>query len=131
MPLPGVGGKDSEEGSEVVSHILVQFLVLLVVLILLQSALLVHTRNTTISAAGEGARRAALLGGNSAEAEQRVEELLESLLGANPSRSVTLTTRPDHAGTVAVVTIRTTLPVFLTLGPQMLEVQGSAVMEGP
>ncbi|WP_175956918.1 ABC transporter [Schaalia sp. Marseille-Q2122] len=120
-----------DEGSEVVSHILVQFLVLLVVMILLQSAILVHTRNTTISAAGEGARRAALLGGNSAEAQHRVEALLESLLGHDPGRSVVLSTRPDPAGAVAVVTVRTTLPVFFTLGPPLLEVQGSAVMEAP
>lgn len=119
-----------EEGSEVVSHILVQFLVLLVVMLLLQSALLVHTRNTTISAAGEGARRAALLGGNTAEAQVRVEALLDSLLGPNTQRSVVLSTEADPAGAVTVVTVRTTLPVFFTLGPQMLEVRGSAVQEG-
>lgn len=119
-----------EEGSEVVSHILVQFLVILVVMILLQSALLVHTRNTTISAAGEGARRAALLGGNSVEAHARVEALLDSLLGPDPARSVALSIEPDPAGAVTVVTVRTTLPVFFTLGPQLLEVRGSAVQEG-
>lgn len=120
----------AEEGSEVVSHVLVQFLVILVVLLLMQSALLVHTRNTTISAAGEGARRAALLGGNTAEAHQRVEALLDSLLGPNSSRSVVVSTEPDLAGTVTVVTVRTTLPVFFTLGPQLLEVRGSSVQEG-
>lgn len=120
----------TEEGSEVVSHVLVQFLVILVVLLLMQSALLVHTRNTTISAAGEGARRAALLGGNTAEAHQRVEALLDSLLGPNPSRSVVVSTEPDQAGAVTVVTVRTTLPVFFTLGPQLLEVRGSSVQEG-
>lgn len=120
----------SEEGSEVVSHILVQFLVILVVMLLIQSALLVYTRNTTISAAGEGARRAALLGGDTAEAHGRVEALLDSLLGPNPARSISLSSEPDPAGSITVVTVRTTLPVFFTLGPQLLEVRGSAIQEG-
>lgn len=120
-----------DEGSEIVSHVLVQFLVIVVFLALLQSALIIHTRNTAISAAGEGARRFALLGGTSQDAREQVEDAVASLWGEENIHELTLTREPRGGGTyeVAVVTLRTTFPIFLTFGPSLLNVRGTAIVE--
>ena len=78
----------SEEGSEVVSTVLVQGLVVLVILLLLQLAFASHVRTMSVSAASEGARRGGLLGGDEAEARARTGELLDSLVGAAKDREI-------------------------------------------
>lgn len=117
-----------EEGSEVVSHVLVQALVLLVVLALLQLAFALHTRNMAIAAVGEGARRGALLGAGEADAVERTQTLLDSLIGVR-HREVTALREPRGAREVLVVTVRTDLPLLLDLGPSWLQVSGSAIVE--
>ena len=76
--LRGAGA--GEEGSAVVDFALVGALVVAVALGLLQLALGLHVRNVLIDAAGEGARRAALVGGTTAEAEARVRALAGAAL---------------------------------------------------
>ncbi|WP_331394274.1 ABC transporter [Actinomyces polynesiensis] len=119
-----------EEGSEVVAHVLTQALVVLVVLAVLQAAFALHTRNLAISAAGEGARRGALLGSSDAEARARTGELLDEALGSSRPRTVT-TSREVRAGReTLVVTVSTALPVLLTWGPAgWLTVRGRSVVE--
>lgn len=120
-----------EEGSEVVSFTLVSFLVLLIFLALLQTALVVYRHNVVISVAGEGARRYALLGGSASEASSYVNGVCTELLGEASPCTVQVRREPSPSGNyeVGVVTVRTTLPVVLNLGPEWLEGRGSAVME--
>ena len=66
-----------ESGSEVVSTVLVQGLVVLVILLLAQIAFASHVRTMSVSAASEGARRGGLLGGDEEEAAARTGELLD------------------------------------------------------
>ena len=63
-----------------VDFVLVGVLVIAVCVALLQLALGLHVRNVLTDAAGEGARRAALVGGTEGEAAERVAMLTDAAL---------------------------------------------------
>ena len=121
----------SEEGSEVVSTVLVQGLVVLVILLLIQLAFASHVRTMSVSAASEGARRGGLLGGDEEEAAARTGELLDSLVGASKDREIAVDRESDAGVDVLVVTVRTRLPLVGGFGPRWLTVHGRALVEGP
>ena len=121
----------SEEGSEVVSTVLVQGLVVLVILLLLQLAFASHVRTMSVSAASEGARRGGLLGGDEDEAAARTGELLDSLVGAAKDREIAVDRESDAGVDILVVTVRTRLPLVGGYGPRWLTVHGRALVEGP
>ena len=113
-----------------VDFALVGALVAVVALALLQLALGLHVRNVLIDAAGEGARRAALVGGTTAEAEARVRALAGAALSGDCVQAVEV--RRTRAGDLAVVEVRVlaALPVLGLLGPDGgLAVTGHAVDE--
>lgn len=124
-------GSELEEGSEPVSFVLVQFVVLLVFLALLQCTLIIHTHNTLISVAGEAARRYAMLDGDDSDARQYVVDVCDELLGSGRVSDIELSRERHEASgyEVAVVRIRSALPVIWRLGPPVLLGQGSAVVE--
>ncbi len=121
----------SEEGSEVVSTVLVQGLVVLVILLLMQIAFASHVRTMSVSAASEGARRGGLLGGDEDEAVARTGELLDSLVGAAKDREIAVDRESDAGVDILVVTVRTRLPLVGGYGPRWLTVHGRALVEGP
>ncbi len=121
----------SEEGSEVVSTVLVQGLVVLVILLLAQIAFASHVRTMSVSAASEGARRGGLLGGDEDEAAARTGELLDSLVGASKDREIAVDRQSDAGVDILVVTVRTRLPLVGGFGPRWLTVHGRALVEGP
>ena len=121
----------SEEGSEVVSTVLVQGLVVLVILLLMQIAFASHVRTMSVSAASEGARRGGLLGGDEDEAAARTGELLDSLVGAAKDREIAVDRQSDAGVDILVVTVRTRLPLVGAFGPRWLTVHGRALVEGP
>lgn len=121
----------SEEGSEVVSTVLVQGLVVLVILLLVQIAFASHVRTMSVSAASEGARRGGLLGGDEEEAAARTGELLDSLVGASKDREIAVDRESDAGVDILVVTVRTRLPLVGGFGPRWLTVHGRALVEGP
>ena len=121
----------SEEGSEVVSTVLVQGLVVLVILLLVQIAFASHVRTMSVSAASEGARRGGLLGGDEDEAAARTGELLDSLVGAAKDREIAVDRESDAGVDILVVTVRTRLPLGGGYGPRWLPVHGRALVEGP
>ena len=121
----------SEEGSEVVSTVLVQGLVVLVILLLAQIAFASHVRTMSVSAASEGARRGGLLGGDEDEAAARTGELLDSLVGAAKDREIAVDRQSDAGVDILVVTVRTRLPLVGGFGPRWLIVHGRALVEGP
>lgn len=127
----GRSGPDSrgESGSEVVSHVLVQFLVLVVVLALLQLGFALHTRNMAIAAASEGARRGALLEAVESDAIARTDELLTAFAGSH-DREITTERRAIGGREVLVVTVTMELPVVARFGPRWLTVSGSSIVEG-
>ena len=121
----------SEEGSEVVSTVLVQGLVVLVILLLMQIAFASHVRTMSVSAASEGARRGGLLGGDEDEAAARTGELLDSLVGAAKDREIAVDRQSDAGVDILVVTVRTRLPLVGGFVPRWLTVHGRALVEGP
>ena len=120
-----------ESGSEVVSTVLVQGLVVLVILLLAQIAFASHVRTMSVSAASEGARRGGLLGGDEEEAAARTGELLDSLVGAAKDREIAVDRQSDAGVDILVVTVRTRLPLVGGFGPRWLTVHGRALVEGP
>ena len=130
IPFPASEG-DAESGSEVVSTVLVQGLVVLVILLLAQIAFASHVRTMSVSAASEGARRGGLLGGDEGEAIARTSELLDTLVGASKDREIAVDRHSDEGVDVLVVTVRTRLPLVGGLGPRWMTVRGRALVEGP
>ena len=120
-----------ESGSEVVSTVLVQGLVVLVILLLAQIAFASHVRTMSVSAASEGARRGGLLGGDEEEAAARTGELLDSLVGTAKDREIAVDRESDAGVDILVVTVRTRLPLVGGFGPRWLTVHGRALVEGP
>lgn len=125
VPVPC---SDPEEGSQVVSYALVQVLVLLLMLGAMQLAITLHIRNVSVYAAGEGARRGALLGGDETEAHARTQQLLDEFAGSGEG-NIVVTRDGTGEEEVLTVTVTTTLPVLLHMGPQWLTVRGRALVE--
>lgn len=124
------GPREGEAGSAVVDFALVSALVVAVCVALLQLALGLHVRNILTDAAGEGARRAALVGGTEAEAAARVVMLTDAALADGYVEDVAVS-RTSIGGTPVVRTeVTAPLPVLGLLGPAgTLRVTGHAVDE--
>lgn len=121
---------DDEDGSQVVSHVLVQVLVVFMVLGLMQLAFALHVRNVSIDAASEGARRAALVGATLSEGQARTDALLAGSLGAKVPRQIRLYEEVRAGEPVIVAEVATRLPVLGPFGPaQALTVSASAWKE--
>ena len=132
LPRPGrlrpLG--QNESGSAVVDFVMVGALVIIVFVALLQVALGVYARNVLTDAAGDGARRAALVGGTEAEARQRVQVLSDAALRRGYVDTVTVSRVPSGDLTIVEVTVTAPLPVLGLLGPGgTLRVTGHAVDE--
>lgn len=113
-----------------VDFVLVGVLVVAVVLALLQLTLGLHVRNVLTDAAGEGARRAALQGGTTAEAQERVHALADAALADGYVDSVTVSRTVVDGLEVVRVEVTAPLPVLGLFGPGgALRVTGHAVDE--
>ena len=120
----------NELGSAVVDFVMVGALVITVFVALLQVTLGVYARNVLTDAAGDGARRAALVGGTEAEARQRVQVLSDAALRRGYVDTVTVSRVPSGDLTIVEVTVTAPLPVLGLLVPGgTLRVTGHAVDE--
>ena len=119
-----------ESGSAVVDFVMVGALVIVVFVALLQVALGVYARNVLTDAAGDGARRAALVGGTEAEARRRVQTLSDAALRRGYVDTVTVSRVPSGDLTIVEVTVKAPFPLLGLLGPGgTLTVTGRAVDE--
>lgn len=122
--------RGDECGSQIVSHTLVQALVIIVVLALLQLGFALHARNMAIDAASEGARRASLAGATHADGLERARSLLEASLVTDRHERITVVDEARNGLPVVTVEITTRLPVLGPLGPaRALTVRASAWKE--
>ena len=136
-PVPSDGGargrpdpRAAEAGSAVVDFALVGVLVIAVSVALLQLALGLHVRNILTDAAGEGARRAALVGGSEAEAAARVSMLADAALADGYVEDVVVSRTAIDGVPVVRAEVTAPLPVLGLLGPSgALRVTGHAVDE--
>ena len=120
----------NESGSAVVDFVMVGALVIVVFVALLQVALGVYARNVLTDAAGDGARRAALVGGTEAEARRRVQTLSDAALRRGYVDTMTVSRVPSGDLTIVEVTVKAPFPVLGLLGPGgTLTVTGRAVDE--
>ena len=135
--MPSDGGargrpdpRAAEAGSAVVDFALVGVLVIAVSVALLQLALGLHVRNILTDAAGEGARRAALVGGSEAEAAARVSMLADAALADGYVEDVAVSRTAIDGVPVVRAEVTAPLPVLGLLGPSgALRVTGHAVDE--
>ena len=105
-------------------------LLVLVVLAVVQVALALHVRATVQSAAAEGARVAAVSGGDTAAGVARTRAVLADSLADGVVESVTAKRSSARGVSTVVLEVRSRLPLLGLLGPTMLVVQGHALVEG-
>ena len=122
--------RQHESGSAVVDFVMVGALVIVVFVALLQVALGVYARNVLTDAAGDGARRAALVGGTEAEARQRVQVLSDAALRRGYVDTVTISRVSSGDLRIVEVTVTAPFPALGLFGPGgTLRVTGHAIDE--
>lgn len=116
-----------EDGTAVAEFPLVSVLIVMIALAVLQAALILHTRNTMVDAAVQGAHHAAQLGATPEDGAARAESLLSGRFGDALDAEATAVTSAD--GTIHVH-VSATLPLVGILGPAAgLQVEGHAIDE--
>ena len=99
----------------------------LAALLVIQAALIVHTRNTLVDAAVQGAHHAALAGSTPQDGAQRARQLVDERFGRGLEAEATAVQEDD--GTIRVQ-VDATLPLVGLIGPAgALSVEGRAVDE--
>ncbi len=119
-----------ERGAAVADFTMVSVLVVLLFLAVFQLGLALHTRNTLISCASEGARLGARVDAVPGQGVSRTETLISSSLSPRYARHVTV--RETVVAGVRVVEVRVVapIPVLGLLGPDdRLDVVGRAFLE--
>ena len=125
MPVAG-----EERGSAMADFAMVSVLVVVLFLAVFQLGLALHTRNTLISCASEGARLGARADAVPGQGVSRARALITSSLSARFAQNVT--SREAVVGGVRVVEVRVVapLPVIGLLGPDgRLDLVGRAFLE--
>ncbi|GAA4525655.1 pilus assembly protein [Brachybacterium paraconglomeratum] len=106
---------------------MVAVLIIMIALLLIQAALIVHTRNTLVDAAIQGAHHAALVGSTPQDGAERAERLIEERFGDGLEAEATANQEAD--GTIHV-RVSATLPLVGLFGPGgSLSVEGRALDE--
>ena len=119
-----------ERGAAMADFAMVSVLVLVLFLAVFQLGLALHTRNTLISCASEGARLGARADAVPGQGVSRSQALITASLSARFARNVT--SREAVVGGVRVVEVRVVapLPVIGLLGPDgRLDLVGRAFLE--
>ncbi len=119
-----------ERGAAIADFAMVSVLVLVLFLTVIQLGLALHTRNTLISCASEGARLGARANAVPGQGISRTQALISESLSPRYARHVT--TRESVVGGVRVVEVRVVapIPVIGLLGPDdRLDVVGRAFLE--
>jgi hypothetical protein len=119
-----------ERGAAAADFVMVSVLVVVLFLAVLQLGLTLHTRNTLISCASEGARLGARLDAAPGQAVARTESLISQSL--SPEYARTVSARESVVDGVRVVEVRVVapIPVIGLLGPSdRLDIVGRAFLE--
>ena len=119
-----------ERGAAMADSAMVSVLVVVLFLAVFQLGLALHTRNTLISCASEGARLGARADAVPGQGVSRTQALITTSLSARFARNVT--SREAVVGGVRVVEVRVVapLPVIGLLGPDgRLDLVGRAFLE--
>ena len=123
-------GSRPERGAAVADFAMVSSLVLFLFVAIFQLGLALHTRNTLISCASEGARYGARADAVPGQGISRAQELISASLSPRYARQVSA--REATVSGVRVVEVRVVapIPVIGLLGPDdQLDVVGRAFLE--
>ncbi|MDN5898918.1 MAG: pilus assembly protein [Brachybacterium sp.] len=116
-----------EDGSAVAEFPMVAVLIIMIALMIVQAALIVHTRNTLVDAAVQGARHASLVGSSPQDGAERTERLIDERFAGGLDAEATAVQDPDG---VIRVRVSATLPLVGLFGPNAaMTVQGRAIDE--
>lgn len=119
-----------DAGSAVVEFVLVAVLVVVLMLAVVQVAIVLHIRNTLISAAGEGARFAAATDREPVDGVQHTRELIRASLPDSFADDVSGSYVDIEGVPTVEVEVRADLPVIGWFGPSgSLTVSGHAMEE--
>lgn len=117
----------SDAGSAVVEFPLIAVLILVIALATMQAAVLIHTRNSLLDAAIQGAHHASLLGSSPQDGADRAEQLVAQRFG--DAYDVDVQAQEDAAGRITVQ-VTAAIPLVGLLGPGgTLVVAGHALDE--
>ena len=106
---------------------MVAVLIILIALMIIQAALIVHTRNTLVDAAVQGAHHASLVGSSPQDGAERAEQLITERFGGGLGAEATAEQGADG---VIRVQVSATLPLVGLFGPTgAMTVQGRAIAE--
>ncbi|MDN5820905.1 MAG: pilus assembly protein [Brachybacterium sp.] len=106
---------------------MVAVLIIMIALMIVQAALIVHTRNTLVDAAVQGARHASLVGSSPQDGAERTERLIDERFDGGLDAEATAVQDPDG---VIRVRVSATLPLVGLFGPNAaMTVQGRAIDE--
>lgn len=118
-----------ERGSAVVEFAVVVPMLALLVLAVVQVALALHVRSALTAAAAEGARGAAVAGGDLQAGVRRTREAVDATLAHDLVEDVRATTSATGGFVTIDVEVRARLPLVGMLGPASLVVHGHALVE--
>ncbi|MGO1480062.1 MAG: TadE/TadG family type IV pilus assembly protein [Brachybacterium sp.] len=117
----------ADDGAAVAEFPMVAVLIVMIGLLIVQAALIVHTRNTLVDAAVQGAHHAALAGSTPQDGAERAERLIDERFGNGLDAAATATLSAD--GTIHVH-VTASLPLVGLYGPSgTLSVAGRALDE--
>lgn len=120
----------SQRGAAAIDFVLSLVVVLPLVLGLIHAALLLHVRNSLVSAAAEGARLAAAADGDAAIGEERTREQIGSALAARFARDIDVRTTTRDGLPVVEVAVVAKMPPLGLWGPAMtVHAAGHAIRE--
>ncbi len=106
---------------------MVAVLIIMISLMIVQAALIVHTRNTLVDAAVQGAHHASLVGSTPQDGAARAERLIDERFGGG--LDVEATAQQDADGVISVQ-VSATLPLVGLFGPAgAMTAQGRAIDE--
>jgi Flp pilus assembly protein TadG len=119
-----------QRGSAVVDFVLLAVILMPLVLGILHLALVLHVRNTLVSAASEGARYAATLDRGPADGRARAAQEITGALSGRFARNIDVRRASIGGAPGVVVTIRATVPPLGLWGPSTsLTATGHAIDE--
>ena len=122
--------RHDERGAAVADFVMVAVLVVMLFLAVFQLGLTLHTRNTLISCASEGARMGARIDAAPGDAVGRTTALINSAISNRFSQNVSASTESVDGVAVVVVRVSAPLPLLGPFGPdQALTVTGRAFLE--
>lgn len=107
----------TERGSAVAEFVMVSALLSLLFVGLLQLGFVLHTRNTLIASAAEGARVQARAGAGPADGVARTRELITAQLSPRFGEDISAGSQWVRGARVVVVTVSAPMPVVGPLGP--------------